>query len=117
MVKEHKIKFESVAADDFTDYGIEYSKDKEGKTVPKQILDKPFVIKKGQTLSVDEKTFKYLEKKGSIRTIAEQAERERMQAKLLNKRVKRPEPKKDVQYLDDEEVSVIFNDIPFEVEE
>jgi len=117
MVKEYKIKFESKAAEDFTDYGIEYAKDKDGNIVTKNVLDKPFIIKKGQTKTVDEKTFKYLEKKGSVKTLAEQAEVARLKTKLLNRKSKRQEPKKDTQYLTDEEISTVLNDIPFEVEE
>jgi uncharacterized protein YyaL (SSP411 family) len=116
MAKEYKVRFEGVP-EDFTDYGIEYSKDKDGNTVTKQVIDEPFVIKRGQTKTIDEKTYKYLTKKGVVKTLAEQEEIERVKAKLVNKRSKRPEPKKDVQFFSDDEVSMVFNDMPFEVEE
>ena len=114
---QHKIRFESVAAESFTDYGLEYSKDKDGNTVPKQILDKPFVIKRNQTMEIDDKTYKYLVKKGAIRTLAEEQERQRLKKKLFHKKARRVEPKKDVQYMDEEEKIMVFNELPFEVEE
>jgi len=63
--KMHKVRFETETGlpRTFRDHGLEYSKNMRGEIVKDQILDEPFVIKNGQTLELDDKTYKYLKKK------------------------------------------------------
>lgn len=111
----HKVKFDSELDGNFTDYGEEYEKDLKGNTVVIKKLPKPFKIKAGQELEIDDETFQYLLEKGSIRTKAEEKERQRLRKKLLVKRSGRAEPKKEMQTIPDEDRYIIFTELPHEV--
>lgn len=113
--KKRKIKFDGEVATSFQDKGVEYKKDNNGNIVEERILSKPFVIKSGEEQEIDEETYQYLKEKGALRTKAEQKERIRLRRKILGKKSWRAEPRKDVQTLSDEDINLVYNDLPYEV--
>jgi len=94
---------------------LEYTKDVRGKTITHTRLKQPFVIKNGETLEIDETTYKYLKEKGAILSPAEKDARERLRRKKLRQKSVRSEPKKDIQTWDNETKNAVFNHLPYEV--
>ena len=115
--KMHKVRFETETGlpKTFRDHGLEYSKNQKGDIIKHQMLDEPFVIKNGQTMELDDKTYKYLKEKGSIISAAEKDEVDRLRRRRMKKKAARAEPKKDYQTWDDDTMTKVFNPHPFDV--
>lgn len=124
--KTHKIKFETPFPNDIKDVaraefrvpGIHYEKTgKDGEREIVEDLPEPFVIKSGETKTIDHELYEYLISKKAILTVEQKAEQDRTRRKLLGQRTVREKPKKDVQTYTDEEMNKVFNDLPYEVME
>jgi hypothetical protein len=123
--KEHKVRYETpfptdgardIPIAEFRVPNIHYERvGKDGEREIVEDRDEPFVIKSGQTITVDEDTYQFLLKRKAILTPEKKAEQDRTRRKLLGLKSVREKPKKDPQTYSDEEMTKVFNDLPFEV--
>jgi hypothetical protein len=123
-VKTHKIKFETpfphdiqgVERAEFRVPGIRYEKTgPDGDREIVEELPEAFVIKSGETKTIDEELYQYLISKKAILTAEQKTEQDRTRRKLLGLKSVREKPKKDPQTYSDAEMTKVFNDLPFEV--
>jgi hypothetical protein len=115
--KTYKIRFETESGlpISFRDFGLEYTKNVKGDIITHTKLGQPFEIKNGETLELDEATYKYLKEKGAILSPVEKDARERLRRKKLRRKSVRAEPKKDFQTWNRETKNAVFNHLPFDV--
>ena len=115
--KQYKVKFDSDVMFEFIDHGKHVEKDKQGQEFTVDDLPAPFVIKRGQTKIIDQKMYDYLKSRNVLISAFERAEQERLRGKYLRRKSVRSEPKRDVQTWTDDVNTVIFTDLPYELEE
>lgn len=105
MAKNNKVRFDgNTAAESFRIKGVEILRDKDGQKYEKKVLEQPIIIRKGETVTIDEETLAYLKKNKILMTNAE--------IKLKKKLI---EEKKPLYEMNDEEKTLVLNDRPYEV--